>query len=154
MALACYAMRTSGRFRRNTDADSGIHPERERGDVHLGSAGTGATAYWLDIGTSPGGNTYYQSGNLGNVLSTTVSSLPADGKTYGYSFSRELSDLFLVDGVAEFRRSICVPFVCAHGYIRAVVPLPLDTSVVLSPVRAFASANGIDIQVMAYRPVA
>jgi hypothetical protein len=99
MALACYAMRTSGRFRRNTDADSGIHPERERGDVDLGSAGAGATAYWLDIGTSPGGHTYYQSGNLWNVLSTTVSSLPADGKTHGYSFSRELSDLFLVDGV-------------------------------------------------------
>jgi hypothetical protein len=25
--------------------------------------------------------------------------MTADGKTYGYSFSRELSDLFLVDGV-------------------------------------------------------
>ena len=43
------------------------------------SAGTGATAYWLDIGSVPGGNQYYQSGNLGNVLTTTVYSLPADG---------------------------------------------------------------------------
>src|ERR1035438_10257045 len=43
------------------------------------SAGTGATAYWLDIGSAPGGNQYYQSGNLGNVLTTTVYSLPADG---------------------------------------------------------------------------
>jgi MBG domain (YGX type) len=43
------------------------------------SAGTGATAYWLDIGSNPGGNQYYQSGNLGNVLTTTVYSLPADG---------------------------------------------------------------------------
>jgi hypothetical protein len=43
------------------------------------SAGSGASAYWLDVGSSPGGNTIYQSGNLGNVLSTTVSTLPADG---------------------------------------------------------------------------
>ena len=45
------------------------------------SAGTGATAYWLDIGSNPGGNQYYQSGNLGMALSTTVYSLPADGST-------------------------------------------------------------------------
>jgi hypothetical protein len=43
------------------------------------SAGSGATAYWLDIGSSQGGNNYYQSSNLGNVLTTTVYSLPADG---------------------------------------------------------------------------
>jgi hypothetical protein len=43
------------------------------------SAGSGATAYWLDIGSAQYGNNYYQSGNLGNVLSTTVYSLPADG---------------------------------------------------------------------------
>ncbi len=45
------------------------------------SAGSGATAYWLDIGTSPGGNTIYQSGNLGNVLATTVNTLPINGST-------------------------------------------------------------------------
>ena len=45
------------------------------------SAGTGATAYWLDIGNVVGGNQYYQSGNLGNVLTITVNSLPADGST-------------------------------------------------------------------------
>jgi hypothetical protein len=43
------------------------------------SAGSGATAYWLDIGNVPGGNQYYQSGNLGNILTTTVYSLPANG---------------------------------------------------------------------------
>lgn len=43
------------------------------------SAGNGATAYWLDIGSTLGGNDYYQSGNLGNMLTTTVYSLPADG---------------------------------------------------------------------------
>ena len=43
------------------------------------SAGSGATAYWLDAGSTMGGNNYYQSGNLGNVLSTTASGLPTDG---------------------------------------------------------------------------
>ena len=45
------------------------------------SAGSGATAYWLDLGSSAGGNNYYQSGNLGNVLTTTASGLPSDGST-------------------------------------------------------------------------
>ncbi len=42
-------------------------------------AGSGATAYWLDVGSSPGANNYSQSGNLGNVLTTTVNGLPQDG---------------------------------------------------------------------------
>jgi hypothetical protein len=45
------------------------------------TAGSGATAYWLDIGNVAGGNQYYQSGNLGNVLTTTASGLPTDGST-------------------------------------------------------------------------
>jgi hypothetical protein len=45
------------------------------------TAGAGASAYWLDAGSTPGGNQYYQSGNLGNVLTTTVSGLPVDGST-------------------------------------------------------------------------
>ena len=45
------------------------------------SAGAGASAYWLDAGSTPGGNQYYQSGNLGNVLTTTVNGLPEDGST-------------------------------------------------------------------------
>ncbi len=45
------------------------------------TAGAGASAYWLDLGSTPGGNQYYQSGNLGNVLSTTVSGLPTDNST-------------------------------------------------------------------------
>jgi len=45
------------------------------------TAGTGATAYWLDVGNVAGGNEYSQSGNLGKVLTTTVYSLPADGST-------------------------------------------------------------------------
>jgi hypothetical protein len=45
------------------------------------TAGTGATAYWLDAGSTPGGNQYHQSGNLGNVLTTTVNGLPTNGST-------------------------------------------------------------------------
>jgi 6-phosphogluconolactonase (cycloisomerase 2 family) len=45
------------------------------------TAGSNATAYWLDIGNIAGGNQYYQSGNLGNVLSTSVSGLPTNGST-------------------------------------------------------------------------
>jgi hypothetical protein len=45
------------------------------------SADPSATAYWLDIGSAPGANDVYQSGNLGNTLTTSVSSLPANGNT-------------------------------------------------------------------------
>ncbi len=40
------------------------------------TAGAGATAYWIDAGSTPGGNQYFQSGNLGNVLTKTVTGLP------------------------------------------------------------------------------
>jgi hypothetical protein len=45
------------------------------------NAGSSASAYWLDVGGAQYGNNDYQSGNLGNELSTTVSTLPADGST-------------------------------------------------------------------------
>jgi List-Bact-rpt repeat protein len=45
------------------------------------TAGAGASAYWLDVGSTAGGNQYYQSGNLGGALTTTVSGLPEDGST-------------------------------------------------------------------------
>jgi hypothetical protein len=45
------------------------------------TAGSAASGYWLDLGSTAGGNQYYQSGNLGNVLTTTVSGLPTDGST-------------------------------------------------------------------------
>ena len=44
------------------------------------SADANATQYWLDVGSTPAGQ-QYATGNLGNVLSTTVHSLPADGST-------------------------------------------------------------------------
>ncbi|MGA3193455.1 MAG: protease pro-enzyme activation domain-containing protein [Terriglobales bacterium] len=43
------------------------------------TTGAGASAYWLDMGNTPGGSQYFQSGNLGNVTSTIVSGLPTDG---------------------------------------------------------------------------
>ena len=45
------------------------------------TAGAGASAYWLDVGSSAGGNQYYQSGNLGSALTATVSNLPSNGST-------------------------------------------------------------------------
>ncbi len=44
-------------------------------------AGAGSSAYWIDVGSTPGGNDYYQSGNLGSALTATVNSLPTDGST-------------------------------------------------------------------------
>jgi hypothetical protein len=41
----------------------------------------GATAYWLDIGSTQGGNNYYSSGNLGLVYSASTSNLPTNGST-------------------------------------------------------------------------
>ena len=45
------------------------------------TAGNGATAYWIDAGSSAGGNQYFQSGNLGNVLTKTVNNLPTNAST-------------------------------------------------------------------------
>ncbi len=42
----------------------------------------GATAYWLDVGNAPGGNSYYQSQSLSaSTFAQTVNSLPSDGST-------------------------------------------------------------------------
>ena len=67
--------------------------------VFTWSAGTGATAYWLDAGSAPGGNQYYQSGNLGNVLTTTATGLPTNGSTvyvtlYSYAGGQWLSNQY------------------------------------------------------------
>jgi hypothetical protein len=43
------------------------------------TAGASATAYWIDVGSTTGGHNYFSSGNLGNVLTETVSGLPTDG---------------------------------------------------------------------------
>ncbi len=46
------------------------------------NAGTLATEYWIDAGSSPGGSQYFQSGVLTiSTLSKTVTGLPTDGST-------------------------------------------------------------------------
>ena len=45
------------------------------------TAGSGASAYWIDVGSTAGAHDIYSSGNLGNVLTTTVNGLPTDGVT-------------------------------------------------------------------------
>jgi hypothetical protein len=62
------------------------------------SAGTGATAYWVDVGSSAGGHQYYSSGNLGNVLTTTVNSLPTDGSTVYVTLYSLVSGTWLSNG--------------------------------------------------------
>jgi hypothetical protein len=41
----------------------------------------GAAAYWVDVGSSPGGNNIYQSGNLGLATTLPVAGLPSNGST-------------------------------------------------------------------------
>ncbi len=45
------------------------------------TAGAGASAYWLVVGSTAGGSNYYSSGNLGNVLTAIVNGLPTNGST-------------------------------------------------------------------------
>ena len=47
-------------------------------EVFTWTQGSG-TQFWLTAGNAPGGNNYYSSGNLGNVLTTNVTGLPTDG---------------------------------------------------------------------------
>ena len=43
--------------------------------------GSGASEYWLFAGSSPGSGNYFDSGNLGSALSTTITGLPGNGTT-------------------------------------------------------------------------
>ncbi len=72
----------------NVSGSQGVITTPTPGSTFTGStvtfdwtAGAGASAYWLDVGSTPGGNQYYQSGNLGNVLTVTVNGLPTNGST-------------------------------------------------------------------------
>jgi hypothetical protein len=69
-------------------AASGVMTTPTPGSMLTGStvtfdwtAGSGASGYWIDIGSTTGGHNIYSSGNLGNVLTATVSGLPTDGST-------------------------------------------------------------------------
>src|SRR5208282_357272 len=72
----------------NAAATAGVITSPANGSTLSGSsvifkwtAGAGASAYWMEVGSAAGGNNYYSSGNLGNVLTTTVNGLPTDGST-------------------------------------------------------------------------
>jgi hypothetical protein len=72
----------------NTGSSKGVITSPTPGSTLTGSSqlfswtpGSGATAYWIDAGSSLGGNQYFQSGNIGNVTSYTVTGLPTDGST-------------------------------------------------------------------------
>jgi len=43
------------------------------------TAGSGASAYWIDVGSTTGAHDIYSSGNIGNVTTLTVNGLPTDG---------------------------------------------------------------------------
>jgi hypothetical protein len=62
------------------------------------SAGSGATAYWLDIGSTAGGNNYFSSGNLGNVLTTTANGLPTNGTTVYVTLYSLVGGVWLSNG--------------------------------------------------------
>ena len=61
---------------------------------------TSAPLYRLELATGKRELiTTFAPSDVAGVTSIVNARVTADGKTYGYSFSRELSDLFLVDGV-------------------------------------------------------
>ena len=105
----------------NAAAAKGVLTTPAPGSTFTGStvtfgwtAGTGATAYWLDVGSTSGGNQYYQSGNLGNVLTTTVSGLPIDGSTvyvtlYSYVGGQWLSNAYTYTAFNLAERKACSP---------------------------------------------
>ena len=45
------------------------------------TGGTGVSAYWLDVGSTAGGNNFFANGGYGSILSATVAGLPTDGST-------------------------------------------------------------------------
>lgn len=70
----------------NASSDKGVMTSPTPGSILTGnkvtftwSAGSGATGYWLDAGSTAGASNYNQSGNLGTALTTTVNGLPEDG---------------------------------------------------------------------------
>ena len=75
------------------------------------TSGSDATAYWIDVGSTSGGNNYYSSGNLGNVLTKTVNGLPTNGSlVYGTLYSlmsgQWLGNPYTYTGPANRRRKV------------------------------------------------
>src|SRR5208337_1554654 len=96
------------------------------------TAGTGASAYWLDVGSSTGGNQYYQSGNLGNVLTTTVGGLPTNGRTLYVTLYSLVGGQWLSNAYAY----------TAFGYSLAVMQTPTPGSTLIGNVAIFTWTAG------------
>jgi len=62
------------------------------------TAGSGASGYWIDIGSSTGTHNIYSSGNLGNVLTATINGLPTDGSTVYVTLYTLLSGTWFANG--------------------------------------------------------
>ena len=89
------------------------------------TAGTGATAYWIDAGNVAGGNQYLQSGNLGNVLTDTVSGLPTNGSTVYVTLYSMVNGQWLSNAYQYTAFNV----VAAEGVITSPTPgLPLNSS--------------------------
>jgi len=85
------------------------------------TAGSTATAYWIDVGNTSGGNNYYSSGNLGNVLTTTVNRLPTDGSTiYATLYS-------LISGVWSSNTYTYTALTATGGLAALTSPVPGTT---------------------------
>jgi hypothetical protein len=85
------------------------------------TAGSTATAYWIDVGNTSGGNNYYSSGNLGNVLTTTVNGLPTDGSTiYATLYS-------LISGVWSSNTYTYTALTATGGLAALTSPVPGTT---------------------------
>ncbi len=96
------------------------------------TAGAGATNYWLDVGSTSGGNQYYQSGPLGNVLTVTVNGLPTDGSTvyvtlYSYVGGQWLGTTYTYT---------------AFGYTLAMMQSPTPGSILSGNVQTFTWSAG------------
>src|SRR5208282_3139392 len=59
------------------------------------TAGSGASAYWMDVGSGAGGNNYYSSGDLGDVLTIKVNGLPTNGSTVYVTLYSQVSGVWL-----------------------------------------------------------
>ena len=85
------------------------------------TAGAGASAYWVDVGSTAGGNNYSSSGNLGTALTTTVNGLPTDGSTiYVTLYS-------LIGGVWTAKAYIYTAFNATSGLAAMQTPTPGST---------------------------
>jgi trimeric autotransporter adhesin len=108
------------------------------------TAGSGATAYWIDVGSTAGGHDIYSSGNLGNVLTTTVSGLPTNGSTVYVTLYSLVSGTWLSNAYTYTAYSLAA----ASGVLTTPTPgSPLTSSTVTFGWSAGsgASAYWIDI---------